>query len=258
MGMITCDNCGAQYDEEADKCPYCGSDNFGKVVQEHEDIINGLNREKEHLEQLPQKAAKKGKSLVTKLLIGLIVLVIVVAAYEGISAIVNRKVSYHAKQRHSQKMETMYQEGDYAGILHYMEKKNLMYTSGYEKYSDVADMERYFERYLDPMDDDYRRWIVENKQWDSIYDVKYIMYILATCQYSQDEHYKYGEEASAAYYMDKAYEYLLDNYGITKEDTDKLIEAAGGFDEDDYDRLRQIQEDMQKMAFERLKEEQSE
>ena len=53
MGMITCDNCGAQYDEEADKCPYCGSDNFGKVVQEHEDIINGLNREKEHLEQLP-------------------------------------------------------------------------------------------------------------------------------------------------------------------------------------------------------------
>ena len=79
MGMITCDNCGAQYDEEADKCPYCGSDNFGKVVQEHEDIINGLNREKEHLEQLPQKAAKKGKSLVTKLLIGLIVLVIVVA-----------------------------------------------------------------------------------------------------------------------------------------------------------------------------------
>ena len=68
MGMITCDNCGAQYDEEADKCPYCGSDNFGKAVQEHEDIINGLNREKEHLEQLPQKAAKKGKSLVTKLL----------------------------------------------------------------------------------------------------------------------------------------------------------------------------------------------
>ena len=46
MGMITCDNCGAQYDEEADKCPYCGSDNFGKAVQEHEDIINGLNREK--------------------------------------------------------------------------------------------------------------------------------------------------------------------------------------------------------------------
>ena len=51
---------------------------------------------------------------------------------------------------------------------------------------------------------------------------------------------------------------------ITKSDlesSDSFL-AQGGIcmlhDEDDYDRLRQIQEDMQKMAFERLKEEQSE
>ena len=251
MGMITCDNCGAKYEEEADQCPYCGSDNFGKAVQEHEDIINGLNREKEHLEQLPQKAAKRGKSLMTRVLIGLVALVIVVAAYEGISAVVSRKVAYHAVLRHSQKLETLYEEGDYAGILHYMEKKNLMYTSAYEKYSEVADMERYFESYLEPADEDYLSWIVENDRWDSIYDVKYIMYILQTCQKAQDQHYKYEEETSTAYYRQKSYEYLLDNYGVTKKETDQLIEDAGGFN-DDYDRLKQIQENMQKLVLEKL------
>ena len=187
----------------------------------------------------------------TRVLIGFVVLVIIAAAYEGISAVVSRKVAYHAVLRYSQKLETLYEEGDYAGILHYMEKKNLMYTSAYEKYSEVADMERYFERYLDPMDADYRSWIVENDRWDSLYDVKYIIDILQTCQKAQDQHYKYEEEASTAYYRQKSYEYLLDNYGITEEETNQLIEDAGGFN-DDYDTLKQIQENMQKLAFEKL------
>lgn len=62
---------------------------------------------------------------------------------------------------------------------------------------------------------------------------------------------KYEEEASTAYYRQKSYEYLLDNYGITEEETNQLIEDAGGFN-DDYDTLKQIQENMQKLAFEKL------
>ena len=34
--MIICKNCGAEYDDEQDRCPYCGGDNFGKSVQLHE------------------------------------------------------------------------------------------------------------------------------------------------------------------------------------------------------------------------------
>ena len=26
--MIICKNCGAEYDDEQDRCPYCGGDNF--------------------------------------------------------------------------------------------------------------------------------------------------------------------------------------------------------------------------------------
>ena len=38
--MIICKNCGAEYDDEQDRCPYCGGDNFGKSVQVHEDMMN--------------------------------------------------------------------------------------------------------------------------------------------------------------------------------------------------------------------------
>ena len=44
--MIICKNCGAEYDDEQDHCPYCGGDNFGKSVQVHEDMMNELKREK--------------------------------------------------------------------------------------------------------------------------------------------------------------------------------------------------------------------
>ena len=44
--MIICKNCGAEYDDEQDCCPYCGGDNFGKSVQVHEDMMNELEREK--------------------------------------------------------------------------------------------------------------------------------------------------------------------------------------------------------------------
>ena len=49
--MIICKNCGAEYDDEQDRCPYCGGDNFGKSVQLHEDMINELKREKRQWEK---------------------------------------------------------------------------------------------------------------------------------------------------------------------------------------------------------------
>ena len=58
--MIICKNCGAEYDDEQDRCPYCGGDNFGKSVQVHEDMMNELEREKKRWKEMPEKVAGKG------------------------------------------------------------------------------------------------------------------------------------------------------------------------------------------------------
>ena len=51
--MIVCNNCGASYEDDEPRCPYCGGDNFGRSVQMHEDAVNELKREKRQWEEKP-------------------------------------------------------------------------------------------------------------------------------------------------------------------------------------------------------------
>mgnify|MGYP000786450306 FL=1 len=76
--MIICKNCGAEYDDEQDRCPYCGGDNFGKSVQVHEDMMNELEREKKRWKEMPEKVAGKGMSWTAKLGIAAVIMVAVI------------------------------------------------------------------------------------------------------------------------------------------------------------------------------------
>ena len=60
--MIICKNCGAEYDDEQDRCPYCGGDNFGKSVQVHEDMMNELEREKKRWKEAWDSSSDNGCS----------------------------------------------------------------------------------------------------------------------------------------------------------------------------------------------------
>lgn len=84
--MIVCNNCGAFYEDDEPRCPYCGGDNFGRSVQMHEDAVNELKREKRQWEEKPQRMAKMGMSLTAKILIVAIVvgLLLSAAAFIGI------------------------------------------------------------------------------------------------------------------------------------------------------------------------------
>ena len=76
--MIICKNCGAEYDDEQDRCPYCGGDNFGKSVQVHEDMMNELEREKKRWKEMPEKVAGKGMSWTARLGIGTVIAVVII------------------------------------------------------------------------------------------------------------------------------------------------------------------------------------
>ena len=97
--MIICKNCGAEYDDEQDRCPYCGGDNFGKSVQVHEDMMNELEREKKRWKEMPEKVAGKGMSWTAKLGIAAVIMVAVICIIVFIVSSISHKVSYRVEQK---------------------------------------------------------------------------------------------------------------------------------------------------------------
>ena len=104
--MIICKNCGAEYDDEQDRCPYCGGDNFGKSVQVHEDTIHDLEREKRQWEKMPEKVAGKGMSWTAKLGIAAVIMVAVICIIVFIVSSISHKVSYRVEQKNLEKLES--------------------------------------------------------------------------------------------------------------------------------------------------------
>ena len=104
--MIICKNCGAEYDDEQDRCPYCGGDNFGKSVQVHEDMMNELEREKKRWKEMPEKVAGKGMSWTAKLGIAAVIMVAVICIIVFIVSSISHKVSYRVEQKNLEKLES--------------------------------------------------------------------------------------------------------------------------------------------------------
>ena len=248
--MIICKNCGAEYDDEQDRCPYCGGDNFGKSVQVHEDTIHDLEREKRQWEKMPEKVAGKGMSWTAKIGIGTVIAVVIICIIVFIVSSISRKVSYQVEQKNLEKLESLYQSGDYEGICEYLKKVGHTYQSYFDKYTEVAGMQRYLN-YLNDEDDSYLQWIVENDKADALSNISYIVSILNQCQEAADAYYKYEEKDAVAYYTEYCYDYMKEHYEISEDEIKSCIDEAGGLTYDDKD---QITEALQKLAISRLKD----
>ena len=237
--MIICKNCGAEYDDEQDRCPYCGGDNFGKSVQVHEDMMNELKREKRQWEKMPEKVAGKGMSWTARLGIGTVIAVVIICIIVFIVSSISRKVSYQVEQKNLEKLESLYQSGDYEGICEYLKTVEYTYQSYFDKYTEIAGMQRYL------------KWIVENDKADALSNISYIVSILNECQEAADAYYKYEEEDAVTYYTEYCYDYMKEHYEISEDEIKSCIDEAGGLTYDDKD---QITEALQKLAISRLKD----
>ena len=248
--MIICKNCGAEYDDEQNRCPYCGGDNFGKSVQVHEDTIHDLEREKRQWEKMPEKVAGKGMSWTARLGIVAVIAVVIICIIVFIFSSISRKVSYQVEQKHLEKLESLYQNGDYEEISEYLKKVDHTYQSYFDKYTEIDRMQHYI-KYLNDEDESYLQWIVKNDKADALNNISYIVSILSECQKAADAYYKYEEEDAVAYYTEYCYDYLKEHYGISEDEIKSCIDEADGLD---YDHEDQITEALQELAINHLKD----
>lgn len=247
--MILCKNCGAEYDDELDRCPYCGGDNFGKSVQVHEDTIHKLEGEKQKWEAMPDKVAKKGMSLTAKIVLAGIILVVLVCILVLIATTVSRKKSYQKEQENVKKMEAMYEAADYKGIYDYMEQIKDPYSYVYEKYKLIADMQTYVEG--DFTQEDMTEYAISNNKPDALFHVKDLVKVLLKCNECEKDDYRYEEEEAVEYYRNYCYEYMEENYGIGSEKIETCLENMSSLTDENED---EMVETFQKLALEYLKE----
>ena len=248
--MIICKNCGAEYDDEQDRCPYCGGDNFGKSVQVHEDTIHDLEREKRQWEKMPEKVAGKGMSWTAKIGIAAILLVIIICIITFISTFFSRKISYRQDQKNLRALESMYQEGDYEGIYQYVRTMDNSYNTYYDKYTNIEKMQAGV-RNLEPEKKERLDWIRKEDKPEFLNNIDYLIRVLRMCQEAEDASYKYAEQDAVAHYREICYKYLWENYNITEEEVLTYAMEAGGLD---YDNEFSIAGGLKRLALDHIKE----
>ena len=215
-----------------------------------EDMMNELKREKRQWEKMPEKVAGKGMSWTARLGIGTVIAVVIICIIVFIVSSISRKVSYQVEQKNLEKLESLYQSGDYEGICEYLKKVGHTYQSYFDKYTEVERMQRYLNNLHDE-DDSYLQWIVKNDKADALSNIDYIVGILSECQEAADAYYKYEEEDAVTYYTEYCYDYMKEHYEISEDEIKSCIDEAGGLTYDDKD---QITEALQKLAISRLKD----
>ena len=109
--MIICKNCGAEYDDEQDRCPYCGGDNFGKILFRCMKTRSMIwNVKKWQWEKMPEKGGWQKECRGRQSLgIAAVIMVAVICIIVFIVSSISHKVSYRVEQKNLEKLESLYQ-----------------------------------------------------------------------------------------------------------------------------------------------------
>ena len=136
--MKVCSNCGAEYQNGFDKCPYCRMSDSEAVQKKHKGQVKQLKSQRDYIKKLPEIIPKKStRYLVIGGGIALAVfLVVLLFVFVGKKIMVNQEAG--KQQKNIEIMEEYLVAGDYAGLDEFYNDVPYTYTV-YDKYREVTD-----------------------------------------------------------------------------------------------------------------------
>ena len=139
----TCENCGAQYEEALDKCPYCGAQNMRVAWDRYQNKLDELGKETGEIKELPRTIPRKASEKGIKAA-GLFVLLFLIAAFfVAAGARIKSRIQYRNEQKHTEVMEELLQKRDYQALSDYYRSLDYAYVV-YDKYQEVSQV---YEQY---------------------------------------------------------------------------------------------------------------
>ena len=135
---MICKNCNGEYEANAVRCPFCGSENEAEAEKRKEQLLQHYDDEAKRIAaEVPDKVVKEGtKILVYGIGIGLGVAVVIIVVFLLVHW-VKVNVGYQTQQKHLSQLEEYFQAGQYDKMSEYQDKYNA-YGTAYEKYYEVS------------------------------------------------------------------------------------------------------------------------
>lgn len=118
--ILICNNCGKQYDENAEKCPSCGSTNPKGAERAYLDKLENVREDMERLDEAPREELERtiknqGRLLKRVLLLMAAVVIVVTAGIILINRLDKRdyRAEYLWQQENYPRLDALYDAGNY-------------------------------------------------------------------------------------------------------------------------------------------------
>ena len=239
---MVCPNCGAEYDDSLEKCPYCQAENEKAVKKRYEEALSGLKKREQNMGKVIPRQIKR---IFRKRLVFLFLIVIAAAAlWLAGTGYINRwmdeqrgKDELEMEAQGLAELEKLYQAGEYDKLWDCMEKyeKGEYYFYSFEKYSQVYFVNAYYEdvnRYEEGLD--AGEGLYEGQLATALLSCSQV---LARTEEQTKDSAVLGNEDVLTQFQENCLSFL-ERLNLTQEEKEEVLLFAS--EEDSYDKAKEL------------------
>lgn len=222
--MKKCTNCGAEYDSELLKCPYCEFENTEVAQENYREKIEELIEEREEIRKLPKKVTAKRTKIVFSAVAFMLLAVIFIMVLMEATQKMRKEQQVEQEQHNKDIMERYLNNKDYAQFYSYYQSLDYAYMV-YNKYDEISTVYYWYECMESDFEYQFTGYNAGNKDvhvtWVALALNEYCTMLKWADEYLNDN-YRYGNEEHIQAICDMATERLKEMYQMD----DAMIEAV--------------------------------
>lgn len=231
---MKCNACGAEIDNQAVVCPYCGSEQMENARQEHTREVNALKAETEKVRRsIRSHDVSKVNQKITKIFVLLVVGILLLLGISALTGIVKNKIKLVSQDKALLKLEEYYQTADYEKLTEYYESLDDVYGGRFEKYRRVYDVQKRVSWTSQNLEGDYWQYVQEGGIDFSVWCIDDLIGILVDVKDYEREEFPCGEGEAMRFYREWALEVLENRLLFTQDEIRQMTEIYEA--REDYD-----------------------
>lgn len=230
---MKCSACGAEIENQAVLCPYCGSEQVENARQEHAREVNVLKEETEKIRRSirPHDVSKVNKKM-TKLMVLFVAVILLLLGFSMLTGTVKNKIKMVSQEKALQKLEEYYQAAEYEKLTEYYESRDDVFGGRFEKYRRVYDIQKRVSWISQNLEGDYWQYVQEGSIDFSVWNIYDLIGILVDVKDYEKEEFPCGEGEATLFYREWALEVLTNRLLFTQDEIRQMTEIYE--DQEDY------------------------